>query len=114
MFDSDENKYKLWEVKFLGYMRLQKLHEVVMPAEDETNVPDAGKNANAFGKLVQCLDDRSLALVIREAKDDGRKALQVLREHYQGKGKPRIIALYTELTSLEMKEGVYDRLHPAS
>ena len=43
--------------------------------------------------------------MIREAKDDGRKALQVLREHYQGKGKPRIIALYTELTSLEKKEG---------
>ena len=49
--------------------------------------------------------DRSLALVIREAKDDGRKVLQVLREHYQGKGKPRIIALCTELTSLEVKEG---------
>ena len=87
-------------------MRLQKLHEVVVRAEGEKDTPDAGKLANAFAELVQCLDDRSLALVIREAKDDGRKALlQVLREHYQGKGKPRIIALYTELTSLEMKEG---------
>ena len=78
MFDGDENKYELWEVKFLGYMRLQKLHEVVVPAEDEKDAPDEGKNANAFAKLVQCLDDRSLALVIREAKDDGRKALRVL------------------------------------
>ena len=105
MFDGNENNYELWEVKFLGYMRLQKLHEVVVRVEGEKDVPDAGKLANAFAELVQCLDDRSLALVIREAKDDGRKALQVLREHYQGKGKPRIIALYTELTSLEMKEG---------
>ena len=80
-------------VKFLGYMRLQKLHEVVVRVESEKEVPDAGKLANAFAELVQCLGDRSLALVIREAKDDGRKALQVLREHYQGKGKPRIIAL---------------------
>ena len=80
-------------VKFLGYMRLQKLHEVVVRVESEKEVPDAAKLANAFAELVQCLGDRSLALVIREAKDDGRKALKVLREHYQGKGKPRIIAL---------------------
>ena len=62
--------------------------------------PSAARSAEAFAELVQCLDDRSLSLVIREAKDDGRKAFGVLREHYQGKGKPRIIALYTELTLL--------------
>eukprot|EP00794_Sanderia_malayensis_P006415 gene6415-7146_t len=101
MFDGDETKYELWEVKFLGYLRLRKLHKVVIPSED---APDAGLNANAFAELVQCLDDRSLALIIREAKDDGRKALALLREHYQGKGKPRVIAMYTELTSLQMKE----------
>ena len=82
-------------MKFLGYMRLQTLHEVVVRVESEKEAPDAGKLANAFVELVQCLDDGRLALVIREAKDDGRKALQLLREHYQGKGKPRIVALYT-------------------
>ena len=61
---------------------------------------DADKNAEVFAELVQCLDDRSLSLVIREAKDDGRKAIGILREHYLSKGKPRIISLYTELTSL--------------
>ena len=55
-------------------------------------------------ELVQCLDDRSLSLIIREARDDGRKSLKVLREYYQGKGKLRIIALYTELTSLKKGE----------
>ena len=53
---------------------------------------------------MQCLDDRSLSLIIREARDDGRKSLAVLREYYQGKGKPRIIALYTELTSSKKGE----------
>ena len=72
--------------------------------DGENNAPDAEKNANAFAELVQCLDDRSLALIIREAIDDGRKALAVLREQYQGKGKPRVIALYTELTSLKLRE----------
>jgi hypothetical protein len=42
--------------------------------------------------------------VIRDARDDGRKALEVLRQHFQGKGKPRIISLYTELTSLKKEE----------
>ena len=55
MFDEDENNYELWEVKFLGYMRLQKLHEVVIREESEKDAPDAGKLANAFAELVQCL-----------------------------------------------------------
>jgi len=37
---------------------------------------------------------------MRDARDDGKKALEILRAHYAGSGKPRIIALYTELTSL--------------
>ena len=107
IFDGDETKYELWEVKFLGFMRLQKLYDVFVksPSEKEDEAPDEAKQADAFAELVQCLDDRSLSLVIREARDDGRKALAVLREHYQGKGKPRIIALYTELTSLKMNDG---------
>jgi len=90
----------LWEVKFLGYMRLQKLYDVVIPKEGGTTPPNEEKKASVFAELVQCLDDRRLYLVIREANNDGRKALKVLREHFQGKGKPRIIALYTELKSM--------------
>ena len=57
-----------------------------------------------FAEIVQCLDNRSLTLVMRDAKDDGRKPIEILREHYVGEGKPRVIALYTELTSLKMSE----------
>lgn len=38
---------------------------------------------------------------MREAPDNARKALKILREYYAGKGKPRIINLYTTLTSLQ-------------
>ena len=39
---------------------------------------------------------------MRDAKEDGRKALQILRNHYMGKSKPRhILALYIELTLLQ-------------
>ena len=37
---------------------------------------------------------------MREAPNDGRKAFKILKDHNRPKGKPRIIALYTELTSL--------------
>ena len=45
---------------------------------------EAPKKADAFAELVQCLDDRiSLSgRVIREAKGNGERALEVLRRHY--------------------------------
>lgn len=103
VFDGDERKYELWEIKFLGYMRIQKLNRVI--TADENDAIDAAKNEESFAELVQCLDDRSLSLIIRDAKNDGRKALRILREHYLSKGKPRIISLYTELTSLKKATG---------
>ena len=58
------------------------------------------------------MGDDSLSLVIREATDGRRKALKILREHYGGKGKPRVISLYTELTSLQKaaKKSVTDNI----
>lgn len=100
LFDGDEAKYELWEIKFLGYLRLHKLYDVIL-AEEEPKEGDVEKNIDAFAQLIQCLDDRSLSLVMRDAKDDGRKALKILRNHYMGKSKPRVLALYTELTSLQ-------------
>ena len=98
IFDGDERKYESWEVKFLGYMRLRKLKDTILPSTDAEI--DADKNAEAFAELIQFLDDKSLSLVMRDAMDDGKKALEILRQHYAGSGKPRIISLYTELTSL--------------
>ena len=82
IFDGDERKFELWEIKFLGYLRLKKLDAILTPlAEDankEARAADATKNADAYAELIQCLDDRSLTLVIREAANDGRKALSIL------------------------------------
>ncbi|KAK3876346.1 hypothetical protein Pcinc_018858 [Petrolisthes cinctipes] len=107
LFNGDEEKYELWEVKFMGHLRLQKLHEVLT-----ATTPDPENNARVYAELVQLLDDTSLSLVIREAKDDVKKAIKILREYYMGTSKPRIISLYTELTSLKMEgnESVTDYL----
>ena len=109
-FDGDEQRYELWETKFLAHLRLQGLKDTILnepaaapaPREDEEEeTSDEDKNAIAYAELIQFLDDKSLSLVMREAADDGRKALRILRDYYAGKGKPRIISLYTELTSLQ-------------
>jgi len=47
--------------------------------------------------IVQMIDNRSLSPIIRDTKDNGRKALEITREHYTSSGKPNVIALYTEL-----------------
>eukprot|EP00794_Sanderia_malayensis_P008499 gene8499-9408_t len=99
IFDGDEKKYELWETKFLGY-----LHTLKLKAELDKNQPDAEKNTDIYAELIQLLDDRSLALVMRDAKDNGKKALTILREHYLSQGKPKVIALYTELTTLSKGE----------
>lgn len=62
------------EIKFLGYMRLQKLKNTITAAED-TEI-DAAKNAEVFAGLIQFLDNKSLAPLTRDAQDDGRKALR--------------------------------------
>ena len=70
-------------------------------ASPEAIAADTVTNADAFAELIQYLDNRSLSLIIRDAANDGQRALAILREHYLSKGKPRVISLYTELTSLK-------------
>lgn len=88
IFDGHERKYEQWEVKFLGYMRLQGLKQTLVTT-DVNNV-ETVKNEEAFAELIQFLDDKSLSLVMRDALDNGRGALKILREHYAGAGKPRV------------------------
>ena len=102
VFSGEPGEFEAWSVKMLGYFRLRKLHHVFVTQADRPTDYDE-KNKDVFAELIQFLDDRSLALVLsklRDARDDGQKAWEVLHEHYSGKSKPRIISLYTELTSL--------------
>lgn len=106
VFDGDEKNYELWETKFLGHLRLLKLKDTILNgpavgADERALAEDEAKNAEVYAEMIQFLDDISLSLVMREAADDGRGALKILRDYYAGKGKPRIVSLYTELTSLQ-------------
>eukprot|EP00794_Sanderia_malayensis_P016332 gene16332-17970_t len=54
-------------------MKLNKLKHVF--ATDDTITAEV--NETAFAELIQFLDERSLTLVVREVKDDARKAGEI-------------------------------------
>ena len=87
----------------LGHFHLSGLKNTVLeePQSEAEIAADAKKNADAYAELILLLDDKSLSLVMRDAPNNGRKALEILREYYAGRGKPRIFNLYTTLTSLQ-------------
>ena len=89
VFTGDGEQYEMWELRFRAFLRLHKLHKVV--ESDEEILVD--QNAEVYANLVQVLDDKSLNLIIRDAQNDGRKGLKILKEHYLGSSKPRIISL---------------------
>ena len=94
-FDGDGEKYQVWEKDFLRHLLLWGLKSTILhgpePAEeeDENEMPGKEKNAWAYAELVQCLDDKSLSLVMRKADDDGYKALKILRDYYNGEDTER-------------------------
>ena len=101
LFDGDEERYQLWECKFVARLHTLKLAET-LDCADQTF--DTSKNAQIFYELVQLLDDKSLQLIINDAKNDGRKSIEILRNFYVGSSRPRIISLYHEITSLHKSE----------
>ena len=54
IFDGNEEKYELWELKFLAHLRLQKLADVLK--DDDSSDSDeeeyTEKNASVFAELV--------------------------------------------------------------
>ena len=77
------------------------MHDIINAPSDQPEDPIfVDKNATINAELIQCLDDRSLSLVMREAIEDGRRVMEILRTHYLSKGKPRIVGLYHQLSSL--------------
>ena len=86
----NERKFEIWKTKILGYTQLRKLKDILVWQNNNVN---ADKNETASLEVIHLLDDRSISLVIREVKDDGRKAFKILRE--------RVKTLYNQLTTLQ-------------
>ena len=100
LFDGDERKYEQWEIKFFSYKRIKDLRDAIDP--DSTAIVSQERKERSFAELVQFLDDRSLNLIRRDAKDNGRAAMAILREHYAGTSECRILSLITQLANMCM------------
>ena len=58
--NGNEQGYELWETKFLGHMRLRKLHDSILPPAEGGLAQDKlsdDKNAEAYAELCLSLDD---------------------------------------------------------
>lgn len=64
--------------------------------------PGASKNKEIHAEPIQLLDDRSIVLVLRDAVDRGKEALEILRNYYLGASRPRVISLYKKLSTLRL------------
>ena len=99
MFDGDGDNYKIWETRFLAYLQTKGLKGTIL-----SPTPDTNKNKQCYAELVNCIDDKSLSIIMNEAPDDGQGAMKLLKNHYTSSSKQRIMALYVELTSLVKRE----------
>ena len=52
LFAGEEAKYEFWQIKFLGFMTLQKLFHVILAEEEPKDVEN---NIDAFAPLMQCI-----------------------------------------------------------
>ena len=99
-FSGEEDQWDVWELKFMGHMTIIGLADVFTGK----GKVDEKSNTLAFAQLIQYLDDKSINLVIGEARNDGRRALAILREHYRGSSKPRIMGLYNQFVTIKMRD----------
>ena len=67
LFDGSEEKFDLWETRFLGCLHILKLKETVLREPDEASDEDRRKNADCYAELVRLIDDKSLSLIRHEA-----------------------------------------------
>jgi len=88
------------------YTQGEGVHTALLPKEEgDDNADDFNKkNKRAYTELVQVLNEKSLQLVVRNAKDDGRKAFKILKEHYASIQKSRVLSLYEQLTTVKMND----------
>jgi len=59
------------------------LHKAILPADGDDDDDFDTKNKLAYAELVQVLDERSLQLIINDARDSGRDAKEKPRQKSQ-------------------------------
>ena len=112
LFSGNAEDFDVWETRFIAHCSTKGLkHAVTIVTEIRKNAqnedevvvkePSDEEREKLYCELVQYIDTTSLQLVMRDAIDDGTKAINILRDHYKGTSKPRILNMYTQLCSMQ-------------
>ena len=98
-FKGDSDDFEIWEEKMKSFLRSQKLYSVITLARDHADF-SRDMNSKVYDLLIPLLNDESIRLVKNDASDDGKKAFEILRNHYRGSGRARILSLFSELCTI--------------
>ena len=103
-FDGSPDNYEDWEDAFISSLRLLGLHVgLTKYSHERTEGFDLAKcQRNIYDYLTNVLDKSSHGIIRRGAKEDGAKALKLLRSHYVRETDSRIHVLWRTLVNNKM------------
>ena len=112
LFSGNADDFDVWETRFMAHLTTKGLKhaattvmEIKKDSENKDIVvakePSDEEREKLYCEIVQYIDTTSLQLVMRDAMDDGTKAMEILRNHYKGTSKPRVLSMYTQLCSMQ-------------
>ena len=104
---SEINNYKKWLAKFnSAYFRSQGklgiLGVEVAPTEETALEAYNSENISLYHELVGLFDDDLLDLFYIEGKDDGKKSLKILHDHFEGSQVDRQVSALDDLMDIKL------------
>ena len=108
-FSGKSDDYETWEDKVLAYLSEQGFDDVFSEAAAVGSSAEAvarvtALNRRVYNIVIQVLDRESIRLVRNDAKHNGREVFNILRNHFCGSGRSRVLSLFTEIGRLRKKD----------
>ena len=100
-FSGKQEDYETWEEKIYAFLSEQGYDDVLDAGENADSDNFNAKNKRIYNIVIQILDRESIRLVKNDAKNNGRKVFDILRNFYCGTGRSKILSLFTEVGSLK-------------
>ena len=100
LFKGQSKDYLIFSERFKCVLGVYGLDGVLV--EGHTDANNAAKKKKVYQLLVNAIDDESFKLIFTEAKDDGKKALEILSDRYLGSKSDLEVELLTELFDVKI------------
>ena len=102
-FTGKADDYETWEEKVFAFLSEQG-YEEILNREGGTSAESSLMKKRVYNIIIQLLDRESIRLVRHDGKHDGQKVFQILRNHYCGAGRSKLLSLFTEVGSLHKEQ----------